>query len=182
MTRLETRQKRARSKWFSRMTRIVDEVDRVAYHEGAYILHRESPGSKVLVKRCLPELPTRLLWRAHHKLAVKITCRAVSRAMKPEHGLRSTAQMQCRTPRYRGVWRWPNFGRRSHGCLKLRSSSRRASRVCRSCGHRRAPRIQRCSRILPGRTRTGYSCRAEIAARAYGFGAARRRLEEHTRY
>jgi hypothetical protein len=65
------------------MTRIVDEVDRVAYHEGAYILHRESPGSKVLVKRCLPELPTRLLWRAHHKLAVKITCRAVSPAMKP---------------------------------------------------------------------------------------------------
>jgi hypothetical protein len=36
------------------------------------------------------------------------------------------------------------------------------------------------ARVLPGRARTGYSCSAEIEARAYGFGAARWRLEEHT--
>jgi len=55
-----------------------------------------------------------------------------------------------------------------------------APRVCRSCGHCWASGIQRGSRVFPGGTRTGYSCRAKIATCAYGFGAARRRLEEYT--
>src|ERR1039458_2737134 len=57
----------------------------------------------------------------------------------------------------------------------------RAARVCRSGGHRWTPGVQRRSRVLPGGTCTGYSCRAEIAARTFGFGAAGRRLEEYTR-
>ena len=52
--------------------------------------------------------------------------------------------------------------------------SDRAARVRRSGGHRWTPGIQRCSRVLPGGTCTGYSCRSEIAARAFGFGAAGR--------
>ena len=59
---------------------------------------RRRRGWKVTVKRCLPVLPTRCLQRALRKLAVQITRRPVSRAMKPVRGLQNTAPMQCRTP------------------------------------------------------------------------------------
>ena len=42
-----------------------------------------------------------------------------------------------------------------------------------ACDHRGSPGLQRCSRVFPGRARSGDSCRAEVAARAECFGPSR---------